>query len=247
MQKKTKKQRKQLGKGQEEPPEEIEIPQEEDPVLFDITRQKRDAYSDQLVVKQESNFKLTGAFDLLPDFAKKFIKHNQNIKIVKYNVCRVPVSDTYKSIMSILSSGKVEENMDQFGFDDLYHLYLVIELSDGFKYVIERNERINIKRFIEGKGKCMTWRECDVTVGELFERTVKKVKGWENLLKYDPVTNNCQNFVIAMLESNGLLTPKIKAFVKQDTSSIFQNIPKIRNLISNGILSIAILKGIFFN
>ena len=243
----AKRTRKQRGKGQEEPPVEIEIPQEEDPVLYEKTRQKRDAYSDEIVDKKESDFKLTGGFDLLPSYAKRFIKYNEDVKIKAYTVCRVPVAKVYKEIMSLLSNGKVQENMDKYGYDDIFHLYLVIELTDGYKYVIERNERVSIEAFTDGKDECLPWKNCSVTVGELFTKAEKKAGGWSSLIRYHPVTNNCQSFVNLMLTANNLMTPKIKKFVMQDTTNVFKDIPKVKDLIVKGFLTFAFLKGIFFN
>ena len=54
----------------------------------------------------------------------------------------------------------------------------------------------------------------------------------DSFVRYSANQNNCQDFVLAVLESNGLMTPQLFDFVKQDTEAIFKNKPIIRKVVN---------------
>ena len=56
-------------------------------------------------------------------------------------------------------------------------------------------------------------------------------------LPYNPSTNNCQDFVTAILKSNILLTSELQEWVKQNTTSLFKKDPLLLN-ISNSAINI---------
>ena len=45
----------------------------------------------------------------------------------------------------------------------------------------------------------------------------------ENFFPYHPNTNNCQDFISAILQANGIKEHNVYNFVKQDTSMIFKD------------------------
>ncbi len=64
------------------------------------------------------------------------------------------------------------------------------------------------------------------TVNELFQNTKNKMG--EKFLPYQSANNNCQFFIMGVLDGNGLNTPERTEFVKQDTKNIFT--PELRKL-----------------
>ena len=46
-----------------------------------------------------------------------------------------------------------------------------------------------------------------------------------NFLPYNANGNNCQNFILNVLQANNLNTPAYEKFVKQDTAALFANDP----------------------
>ena len=87
-------------------------------------------------------------------------------------------------------------------------------LENNRKYVLEKNARINVAPFISREK--MEYREIksgDTTINELLANT-KKSMG----VKYEPydaVTNNCQDFVLAVLKSNRLGSAADYAWIKR--------------------------------
>jgi len=51
----------------------------------------------------------------------------------------------------------------------------------------------------------------------------------DRFLPYQSASNNCQVFIMGVLDGNGLNNSELTAFVKQDTKSIFAKNPALRN------------------
>ena len=49
--------------------------------------------------------------------------------------------------------------------------------------------------------------------------------GHERFSNYCAMENNCQDFILAVLRSNGLASPDLVCFVKQDAEVIFNKLP----------------------
>lgn len=56
---------------------------------------------------------------------------------------------------------------------------------------------------------------------------------------YNPISNNCQDYVVKMLDASNLDTPSLKAFVKQDAKSLFKSTPSISQRILGAITQLA--------
>jgi len=57
--------------------------------------------------------------------------------------------------------------------------------------------------------------------------------GETKFFSYSGYDNNCQSFVLNLLNSNGILTNDLDTFIKQNTESIFANNPTLRKLTNN--------------
>ena len=62
------------------------------------------------------------------------------------------------------------------------------------------------------------------TLNEFIQRTVDKM-GKYGFTNYDALDNNCQKFILSLLEANGSLTPALKNFIYQDITGIVQRLP----------------------
>jgi hypothetical protein len=60
-----------------------------------------------------------------------------------------------------------------------------------------------------------------LTVQQLIDNTAKYMGN--DFIPYAAGHNNCQDFQMAVLTSNNMITPKLKEFVKQDTTEIFKS------------------------
>jgi len=114
-------------------------------------------------------------------------------------------------------------------YDDLFHLFIELTLDNGQKWVLEKIERINLVKEDRSKKKGAEFTSSfpvNKTVNELFENTRNKMGA--RFLPYQSASNNCQVFIMGVLDGNGLNNSDLTSFVKQDTKAIFKNNPVLR-------------------
>ena len=109
--------------------------------------------------------------------------------------------------------------MKKKGYDNLYHLYLVLYLANGKIYSIEKNQRVNV---IEGKkegpddacGPALNYGE--QSLGKfLIDAESEEIEGF---YRYNAFKDNCQKFVKDILNSNGIT--QFNEFILQDVSTL---------------------------
>jgi len=96
-------------------------------------------------------------------------------------------------------------------------------------WVLEKIERINLVKENRNKKKGAEFTSSfpvNKTVNELFINTKNKMGN--KFLPYQSANNNCQIFIIGVLDGNELNNSERTSFVKQDTKSIFKNNPALR-------------------
>lgn len=113
-------------------------------------------------------------------------------------------------------------------YDNLFHLFFEMTI-DGEKWIIEKIERITLVKEDRSQKQGAEFTESlpvNKTVNELFKNT-ENFMG-DRFLPYQSNSNNCQVFIMGVLQSNGLANQQLTDFVKQDTRSIFKNSPYLR-------------------
>ena len=187
-------------------------------------------------------------------------------KIIKLNVFRIPVSDTFNNLSKLFTLGQINKAMKKLGYDKLFHLYLEAQLSDGNKYRIEKGIVIKLefvvsddeRSFEHGDIKLLEKLPVNIDMKltplkkgstpnlfdnldlkTLFEKTDYKMG--DKFIPYNIAGNNCQDFISQMLDANGLLTKKLKKFILQDSKAIFKELGIFDNsvFIDNVIGSLA--------
>ena len=177
-------------------------------------------------------------------------------KIIKLDVFRLPVSDTFKNLSKLFTLGKINKAMKKLGYDKLFHLYLEAQLSDGNKYRIEKGIVIKLEFVVSNDERSFEHGDIklleelpvnidmkDLNLKTLFEKTDYKMG--DKFIPYNIAGNNCQDFISQMLDANGLLTKKLKKFILQDSKAIFKELGMFDNsiFIDNVIYSLAKTKG----
>ena len=113
-------------------------------------------------------------------------------------------------------------------YDQLFHLFIELNLGES-KWILEKIERITlVQEDRSGKPGAEFTSSFPVnkTVNELFLNTQQYMGN--RFLPYQSNSNNCQVFIMSVLQANGLATQELTDFVKQDTRSIFKNSPMLR-------------------
>jgi hypothetical protein len=150
--------------------------------------------------------------------------HGQEI-ITSITLRRNPVSKIITGAMNAVSLGSFQKKLDQQPYDELFHLAMLVQ-SANTRFLLEKIERVNVSSSI-GNPDGLETLSCplngkEITVFDLINNTKEKM-GKTQFLDYDPVSNNCQVFLMNVLDANGLLNDENKDWVKQDTEVLFKN------------------------
>jgi hypothetical protein len=162
---------------------------------------------------------------LIAEFLQKYGEY----EIVGIKCCRLPVPKAIKYIFNILTLGEFQERLNIRGIDDIFHLWIVLTLTDGkhtFDVRFDKNEIVEYSI----KPERLKAKDCvkiDVKWGTklitLFNNAIK-VHPVPGFWLYDAKNNNCQIFVQSLLNGSGYYTPKAREFVFQPADEILENL-----------------------
>ena len=199
----------------------------------DIVENKANEIKDSVVKKVNQSVNLADKIifgtDELPPYVLNYIKQNGKLEINSLTLARAPVPKIIYKFLDTVSNVKQKV---------LYHLFLIIELSNGKKVLIEKNERINISTKIPKPSEILNVEgNFDFNLEQMINNTKTKM-GKHLFSSYNANSNNCQVFIVNILESNNLINSSYREFIKQDTQDIFNNKPILRgvaNTVTNEI------------
>jgi hypothetical protein len=155
----------------------------------------------------------------IPPNVKRALDEIGDKKIISARVGRTPVNAIVQGTLRTIA---------HVPYDQLFHLFIELNLGES-KWILEKIERINLVREDRSRKQGVEFTSSfpvGKTVNELFMNTQSYMGA--RFLPYQANSNNCQVFIMAVLQSNGLATPELTTFVKQDTRSIFKNNPVLR-------------------
>jgi hypothetical protein len=150
----------------------------------------------------------------LPPSVKKVLNEVGDAVITSAEIGRTPVQSFITGIIKIVSSTPYEK---------LFHLFILLHTTKG-DVLFEKNERINMeKRGMPSNAESIKVPNVPsgLTVQQLVDNTAKYLGDF--FIVFDASKANCQDFQMGILTSNNMLTPELKAFVKQDTTAIFKS------------------------
>ena len=157
-------------------------------------------------------------------------------RIIAMEVRRTPLSRVLMSALNVASFGKLQQNNP---YDTLFHLSLVVKLDTGDTLLIEKNEVINMSlnpivvTNTESKEVPLLGF---LTVNDLLKNTRERMG--QQYFIYSARNQNCQDFIANILIANGLDTPELLDFIKQDSIKIFGDMVRFRK-VANTITDIA--------
>jgi hypothetical protein len=172
--------------------------------------------------------------------SKNYLKNVQSIinkignsNITKITVARTPLSKALSFLLNITSLGQFNKELKETPHDKLFHLFLVIETTEG-KYLLEKNEVINMSKFSSFSSDTETKEVAyskELTLNILLEKT--KASMGNKFFTYKGLDNNCQFFVDSILKSNGISSQELSNFIIQDTRQLFNGNPKFRKIVNS--------------
>jgi len=158
--------------------------------------------------------------ELVPQNVKIALNKIGNNKITSARVGRTPVQAIIQGALKTVAN---------VPYDNFFHLFIELTLDNGQKWVLEKIERINLVKEDRSKKQGAEFTSSfpvNKTVNELFQNTKNRMG--DKFLPYQSASNNCQYFIMGVLDGNGLNNAERTSFVKQDTKAIFQKNPALR-------------------
>lgn len=198
----------------------------------------------------------SGLTDIIADRLKKrplnvqqmLDAHGSKI-IVSVNVCRVPITNAIKNVLSTITRGKLDTAMKQHNYDSLFHLYMNMTFEDGTVIGIEKNQRVKVtQNGISGAGsmehagslpsECKGASVRKKNLLEFMENGEKRGDATGEFYRYSALKNNCQKFVNDLLVSNGV--NHLSKFVLQDVANLLPGYTKTEKVL-NAVTDVAAL------
>lgn len=171
----------------------------------------------------------------------KWFNANKNKNIVKIELVREPIMKSLKWFLNAATLGDLSKQLAERDYDDLYHLYVNIYLSDQV-VSLQKDETI-LMGPKKKPGKEAEVRVINVntglTLGVAFQRTIKGYPSLKSAYSYNGSRNNCQLFIRTFLKKN----PAIKhssadiSFVQQNIKQILDKYPRL-NAFNRGVVDV---------
>ena len=113
-------------------------------------------------VKEKIRERITGAIQRVPRTSastrfNKFLDKNEVNKVVKVELGRKPIVPIVHKVMDIMSLGKFSKTQKEKNYSSVYHNFLLITLSDGKTYKLEKNETVIEKTATKDDYKNEVW------------------------------------------------------------------------------------------
>jgi len=186
---------------------------------------------DALFWKQLGEKVFVNAENKMPNSVASFLRVYGDYKVIGIEVCRKPVSIINKELINALSFGQLKRNLKVRGMDDIFHLWCNITITNGTdtkQISMDKVEIVNIHTSPIPTGnhsKCMRIPGPDmwqVTLRELITNA-ERIHSPKEFWTYDPATNNCQYFVLSLLNGSGYLTPDAVSFINQRADELLED------------------------
>jgi len=181
---------------------------------------------------------LNGRNDYPPKVRDILSKYGNQI-LSSATIVRAPVPSVLTSALNAVSLGAFGNNLQNSPYDKLFHLRLDFTTNAGTKLMVEKNEVINMEvnpsSPKDEERKSVPSIPVNLSVNQMMENT-KKMMG-SKFFAYSARDNNCQDFIIALLNSNNMGNQEDRTFVKQNTKELFNNLTTLRK-ISNTVTNL---------
>ena len=161
-------------------------------------------------------------FPDMPRQAELFLKSHGKEPITSLSVGRAPVSKMLTKLLDFLSAGRFSAGQKEQNIDDFFHLYIII----NDKYRLEKNELMKLSKYVmpdKEERIAVSTPNTNVSLSE-FVVAPSKSDPQSYYRNYDAFSNNCQDFVLKVLNYWGINNPQINAFVKQPIEKIAQKL-----------------------
>jgi hypothetical protein len=161
-----------------------------------------------------------------PKYVQQWLDAHGHTSVKSLRVRRAPIQAGLDYAFQLVSGGKWQDAKNKVGYDNMFHLSLV---GNNGGFLMEKLDRINVTdkvdsppnpQFMDVPGVA----EKNLTIKGMLDAT-QRLMGEQNFFHYHPFTNNCQVFILKVLEANGLLTEGLRDFIFQPVDQIVDDLP----------------------
>jgi hypothetical protein len=176
-------------------------------------------------------------FKQFPKTARDFLTKYKDAKISNFVIRKNPIQSGVEKVLNFVSQGKYNEIKQDYAYDTMYHLRLDFEIA-GRIYMTEKTANIQFRNGMTTEDDEVYKISSDKSIPLLtaVENTYKKMGS--NFFSYDAFTNNCQNYIMNFLSSNGLLTGDAKNFILQPVDDMVKKLPSYVKKFASGVTKI---------
>lgn len=182
------------------------------------------------------------------NISTKTLKEYGDAPIQSMYIMRAPITGAINTALNIVSLGAWNRVRKEANYDRLFHLSLVCDVRKDNQVVpiiLEKNEVVHISSSFKKypgfetmpiplpQGTAQSDYSTKVrragppkvlTIRQLVENALKGV-GRKTFFEYDAFNNNCQFFIMYLLQYSGLLSAKAKGFIYQPMEEVVKKIP----------------------
>lgn len=196
---------------------------------------------------------ITGAVDRVTGFFKgqrldfppnerALLKLYGNETIIEMTLFRAPIHSMIDKVLNVISIGAWDVLKSENNFDKMFHLYMVLKLSNNRMIRLEKNHVVNISASFkvesDAEYQIVPLQGRRILLNELLNNAIVAV-GKKQFFIYSPWSTNCQRFLLDVLQSNNLLTQQAQTFIYQDITNIVKNLPWYTKLIGQTTTDLA--------
>ena len=158
-----------------------------------------------------------------PRAVNNFLRLHGNKHIRKITVSRTPIGAKIKYVADLITLGGFSANMKKLNYEDVYHLFMLVELDDGTLFRIEKNSRVDITLNDRRLGETMiNIDNINHTLNDMFNNAEKEY-GLERLYRYDPFKTNCQVLLVDLISAINKITPQLREYIMQTASALIES------------------------
>ena len=176
-----------------------------------------------LVINNKNNYSISVSNSL-----KKYGKN----KISRIILNRTPLGSMMNTALNVSSGFEFLNKLKQSPYDSLFHLAAILILDNGKKLMFEKVETMSLHEFSgnpfqKGSESLEIQQLPNLSVSDLVNNTRKRM-GDNKFFTYNASSNNCQSFLVKMMEANIPNYQQYVNFIKQNTEFVYKNSPNFR-------------------
>lgn len=161
-----------------------------------------------------------------PPAERSLIDRYGDKKIIAICIYREKLDSKINSLVNLISLGQFSRIKEKYGYDELYHLMMVLTLEGDIPILLEKNEVINIHEYPNIKP---TYEKFELFLPQNWDTNFKKfLQNTQDYMgndyfTYDAINNNCQRFIKSAILANPPLqqqNPQAIKFIEQDITGL---------------------------